>query len=141
MKIAIQIKHNISLIGQLIRYCLVGALIYLSDFGIFSLIVFFNAQMYLEANIVGRIVGAVLGFLLHKKYTFADLKQSTGIYTQLVSYAVLFGLNTMLSVILLWGAVKVLTLNVLVSRLLIDVLIIAFSFVVSRFFIFKGEVR
>ncbi len=139
LKNSIRAKVSINFVGQLVRYCLVGVLVYASDFCVFILIVFWDGTIYQEANIAGRIVGAVLGFILHKKYTFSDLQQSDGVYRQLIGYLALFGSNAILSALFLWVAVDFLSLNVLLSRLLVDVLIVAFSFFVSRFLIFKGE--
>mgnify|MGYP000235823985 CR=1 FL=1 len=58
------IKAKISkrLVNESGRYILVGGVVYIFDFLIFSFFVFVNADLYIIGNIVARISGALLGF-------------------------------------------------------------------------------
>ena len=65
------------------RYAVVGSIVYAVDLGTFwTLISFVPPENYLLANIASKIVGASLGFALHKMVTFRwRQRNSTSVQT------------------------------------------------------------
>lgn len=124
------------LINESGRYILVGGVVYVFDFLIFSSFVFINTDLYLIGNIVARISGALLGFFLHRNWTFrAEYKHNKK--NQLVMYISLLSVNIISSSILLFILVDLILLGELYARIITDTVIIAFTFIISKLFIFK----
>lgn len=120
------------------RYILVGGVVYVFDFLIFSFFVFVNADLYVIGNIVARISGALLGFFLHRNWTFrAEYKHNKK--NQLFMYMSLLSVNILSSSMLLFILVDLILLGELYARIITDIVIVAFTFIISKLFIFNGN--
>ncbi|MFM9979207.1 MAG: GtrA family protein [Sphingomonadaceae bacterium] len=123
------------MIGQLSRYGAMGLIVYAVDFLTFWLIHAIAPSLYLIANVAGKAAGAATGFVLHKTVTFAGEQQhATG--RQALLYALVLGINMAGSSALLWLAVG-LGAPTTPARIAIDGIVIATSFLASRFLIFR----
>ena len=93
---------------------------------------------YLQGNVAGRLFGASLGFILHKRWTFGGVhRRSTR--TQAISYGLLLSFNIGLSSALLMALQSWLPgLGPLLWRGITDVLVISFTFFCSKH-IFQGQ--
>ena len=116
---------------QSVRYVLVGAVVYACDILIFLLVIAVDESMYLAGNLAGKIVGALVGFFLHKHVTFS-WKQRDGTAQQFVSYMLTLGTNMALSTALLWFAVEQAGIYEPVAKVIVDVITIVVAFVLSR---------
>lgn len=119
------------------RYILVGGIIYAFDFLIFSIFVLIDSDLYVIGNIVARILGALLGFFLHRNWTFKTEYKLTK-KNQLFMYLLLLLGNIFASSFLLFILVDLLLINELYARIITDAIIIIFTFLISKFFIFMG---
>ena len=93
---------------QLLRYGLVGGIVYGSDFTAFAVTLWLSGSMYLTANIIGKITGAAVGFVLHRQFTFS-WEQKDGLARQALLYTGLLLANIAGSSMLLWLLVDVAT--------------------------------
>lgn len=129
---------NSELILEIQKYGLVGIVVYSFDYSIYFFIVSISYEHYLLANILGKVSGALLGFYLHRKWTFKKGNYRFNSHSQFIKYIVLFGFNIVFSSILLFVAESYsYILDIRISRILIDVLIITTAFLVSKLLIFK----
>ena len=55
---------------QAIRYGAVGVIVVIGDYLVFSAVLFSAPAAYLLANLAGKAAGALLGFVLHRNFTF-----------------------------------------------------------------------
>lgn len=143
LALIIRIRHMIfqHLARETSRYVIVGGIIYVADFLIYLLVVTFSTSLFIEGNIIGRIVGAITGFFLHKHWTFKG-KQIHSTKKQIVNYFLLLLFNIFLSSILLAGFnLYWYSLGSIWSRIFTDVLIIIFTFVCSRFIFRRHKVN
>jgi putative flippase GtrA len=124
------------LFHQMLRYGLVGGVVYVSDFATYAAILWGLPRAYLAANIVGKAVGALVGFVLHKYFTFS-WEQKAGAGQQALSYAALFGVNIATSSALLWLLVGQAGVNAYLVKPFIDGVVIATSFVAGRLWIYR----
>ena len=69
---------NQSAMHQAIRYGLVGGCVLAVDFAIYWTTLQIAPPAYLAANAAGKIAGAVLGFALHKRFTFSWRQKDRG---------------------------------------------------------------
>jgi putative flippase GtrA len=120
------------------RYILVGGVVYVFDFLIFSFFVFVSSDLYVIGNVVARVSGALLGFLLHRSWTFrTEYRHNKKL--QLLMYVSLLSVNILASSVLLIIFVDLLLLGELYARIITDVVIITFTFIISKLFIFIGN--
>lgn len=143
LALIIRIRHMIfqHLARETSRYIIVGGIIYVADFLIYLLVVTFSTSLFIEGNIIGRIVGAIIGFFLHKHWTFKG-KQIHSTKKQIVNYFLLLLFNIFLSSTLLAGFnLYWYSLGSIWSRIFTDVLIIIFTFVCSRFIFRRHKVN
>lgn len=126
------------LTGEAIRYVIVGGGTYVADFLIYLLVVTLAPTMYLQGNVAGRLTGAVIGFVMHKYWTFGG-QHSRSIVTQALSYALLLFLNIGLSSALLMGFNTYRPdIGPVLARVITDILVIGFTFIFSKL-IFKHQ--
>lgn len=128
---------NHSPMHQAARYGLVGVCVFATDFLGYWTILQALPGAWLAANIAGKSTGALLGFLLHRHFTFSWQHRDGGA-RQLIAYICLFTANLALSSGLLWLLVEGAHLNDLVAKVLADVVVIATSFVVSRTWVYRA---
>jgi putative flippase GtrA len=126
-----------SLSGQIGRFGLVGIFVVALDYALFASLLWAMPGSHLLANIVGKVAGAILGFILHKYITFVG-EQRDGTWRQATAYAILFAFNLMMSTGLLWLLVDYLHLNAYWARLFVDLLVIISSFTGSRLWVYRA---
>lgn len=122
---------------QMWRYLLVGGVVYLVDLAVYAAMVHLVPHAYLLANGMGKIAGAALGFILHKRFTFFG-GQRDGVERQVLSYAGLLAFNLALSSALLWFAVGAVGADALIARVAIDGLVILMSFLGMRLWVYRA---
>lgn len=125
-----------ALVRQGGRYLLAGAIVYLADLLTFAVIAHLAPSAYLWANLLGKSTGAALGFVLHKRFTFAG-GQRDRTDRQAASYALLLMFNLALSSALLWVAVEQLGIRDLPARILVDGVVILISFLGMRLWVYR----
>lgn len=119
------------------RYGIVGGIVYAADFAAFAVLMALMPDAYLAANIAGKTTGAIVGFLLHKRFTFSwDQKDSAK--RQATAYIVLFGCNLVASSLLIWLLVDFANINAFLAKLFIDGIVIAGSFIANRLWVYRA---
>lgn len=129
-------KHSLS--SQSLRYLIVGGLVYSLDVGLFIVLAAFARSYYLEINVVAKTVSAIVGFVLHKRFTFS-WEQRHSIKRQFVLYVLLFVFNISMSTGLIYLLVGRLSLPTLPTRIAVDMVVIATAFLVSRYMVFRAS--
>lgn len=130
-------KHD-GLISQSAKFLLAGGVVFLFDYIVFLISMYFLTDNEIfSANIIGKISGFALGFILHKYWTFAG-KQDHKTTRQFVFYILLFAFNLALSTGLLFLLTEMTRAPVLLCRLLTDIAVVIISFLVNRQIIFKS---
>lgn len=122
---------------QMWRYLLVGGVVYLIDFAVYAAVVQVSPQTYLLANGMGKIAGAALGFVLHRRFTFSGAHRD-GAERQILFYAGLLLFNLALSSTLLWFALVVVGADALIARVAVDGLVILMSFLGMRLWVYRA---
>lgn len=121
---------------QAVRYGLVGAIIVALDYLVFYAMLFLAPSAYLVANLAGKVAGALLGFFLHRHFTFA-WQQRDEAPRQFISYSILLTGNLIMSSALLWLMIENLHINAFFARLATDGVVITTSFVLSRLWVYR----
>jgi putative flippase GtrA len=127
---------NQGVMHQMMRYGIVGGVVYLSDFAVFAAILWFVPDAYLVANVIGKVTGALVGFVLHRNFTFSwEQKDKTS--RQAASYFLLLATNLIISSLLMWLLVDTMGANAFVAKLFVDIVVIATSFVAGRLWVYR----
>ena len=125
-----------SLQTQAVRYIAVGLGVVGIDYLTFVVFLHFFPSSYIAANALGKIGGAISGFVFHKHYTFAG-QQEKSTSRQFFLYIALSIGNMFLSSILIYVGVERLRLNELIAKIITDGIVIACSFIINRLLVFK----
>lgn len=128
---------NQSILHQLVRYGLVGGCVYASDFLAYLTVLSLAPGAFLAANVAAKCTGGAIGFVLHKHFTFS-WEQRDSAHRQFVSYVALIAANLALSSFLLWLLVAQVGLGPIIAKVMVDVVVIAASFVVNRIWIYRA---
>jgi putative flippase GtrA len=127
--------HN--LFKQIGRFGVVGIVVVALDYMVFAALLWAMPGYHLAANVAGKVAGAVSGFVLHRQITFAG-QHRDGAGRQVMSYALLFAFNLVMSSCLLWLLVDYLRFNTYWSRLCVDALVVITSFTGSRLWVYRA---
>ncbi len=123
-------------IAHAIRYALVGAIVLAADFAVYAAILAVAPGQFLFANVAGKIVGAALGFMLHRQVTFR-WAQRDGAGRQFASYLAVLGFNLLLSSALLWLAIETMGANEYLAKIAVDIVVIGSAFLLSRLWVYR----
>ena len=121
---------------QAVRYGAVGLFVLAADFAVYWLVLAAAPQSYFAANLAGKLVGAALGFILHRTITFRWAHRD-GPGRQFLSYLSVLGFNLILSSLLLWLAIDRLGANAYFAKLTVDIIIIGSAFLLSRIWVYR----
>lgn len=91
------------------------------------------------ANVLGRIVGASLGFVLNGRFTFRQADGSSHLHVRSLSrFAISWATMTALSTLLVTASVSALGLEATwITKPMIDVLLAVAGFVASKYWIYR----
>lgn len=128
---------NQSILHQSARYGLVGLCVFAADVLVYLACLAAAPHAFLLGNACGKATGALLGFVLHKRFTFSWRQKDSGL-RQLASYIGLFLSNLALSSGLLWLLVTPIGLGAVFAKLMVDMIVIAVSFFVSRLWVYRS---
>lgn len=118
-------------------FLVVGGIVFVADYAAYALVMTTAATSLVTANVIGRLTGAGVGFVLHRRYTFPNSRSASG-PRQARRYAALFLANLTASSAMLWVAVIGADVDPFVARFLIDILSVVGSFFASRNWVFRA---
>lgn len=119
--------NNNSLLVQFIKYCLVGGIATIFDWGTYSITLFLFNINYQICTIAGFILGLIVNFILSKKMVFKE-KSKVGKY-EFIMYVVIGVIGLLFTTGLMYIFVEKLIFNPLTSRMLTTVLVLIWNFV------------
>lgn len=124
------------IVGQAMRFIIVGLVQLAVDAGAFILLTYLGVPV-VPANIVARVTGATLGFLLNRHYTFRDGSRAVG--GAFLRFVVLWLATTVLSTILVSVVAAALGLKgAWLAKPLVDAVLAGLSFVAAKWWVFRA---
>jgi putative flippase GtrA len=131
-------ESRVVTLKQLFLYALIGGIQLLADWTCFVLLTWLAVDV-VSANILGRISGAILGFWLNGRYTFAQRCDGSSLDAgHAVRFVAGWALTAILSTLLVWllndmGGISVARLG----KPIVDALLALIGFVLSKYWIFR----
>jgi putative flippase GtrA len=121
------------MIGAAFRFCAVGVLVAALDFGTLWLFKSFMPRLW--AVSLAYFIGVATHFCLNKWWVFASRRQLHA--AELARYVLMVIACWLCTVAVAWAALKFLTPNVLVAKLIAVAPVAALAFVMMRRFVFR----
>jgi putative flippase GtrA len=122
-----------------VRYLLIQVFAYGIDIGFFSLLFHFDLTGPLVSNIISKFAAGCFAFVIHRRYTF-NVAASSLVGRQAFRYFAVLAAHVpvasgVLIFILIWVPMPV------IAKFLSDIVMVIFSYVVSKKFIFKAHIN
>lgn len=122
------------LTAQVLVYMLVGGFTTGLDFFLYWALVEFLGVIYLLSAAVITPFTTYLNFALHRRLTF---KSRSAHRQQIPRFVLLWGVNYILGLTLLWAFVDGLGINYLIGRIMVFAVIFLWNFTALRLFVFR----
>lgn len=129
-----KVKKIFNKFQHLILYGIIGSFSSGLDFLIYTCLVQFIGVQYIIANCISVLGGITTSFVLNRNYNF---KVKDHVKRRFFIFLTVGLSGLLLSNLILYICVDVMTLNKLVSKLLSIVLVVFFQFLVNKYFTFK----
>lgn len=124
------------IVGQAMRFIVVGLVQLGIDAGAFILLTYAGIPV-VPANVVARVTGATLGFVLNRHYTFRSGDIAVG--GAFVRFVVLWLATTVLSTILVSVVAEAIGLKAAwLAKPLVDAVLAGLSFIVAKWWVFRA---
>ena len=128
-------KKLYSKFRYLILYGIIGCISSGLDFILYTILVELCNLHYIAANCISVLVGITTSFTLNRKYNFKVTDKTA----QRFAIFLVVGLAGMLlSNLILWISIDVLSLNAIVSKLLSIMLVVFFQFLLNKYITFNN---
>lgn len=121
--------------SQKFRYLTSGGLSFAIEFAIFMILVHFKTSLVL-ANTASFMAGLLASFFLHKLWSFAG-EQQHQTKDQFVSYALLAIVNLLLSNVIIYWLVDVVSIPKQIAKILVMAIIVCWNYAILGKFIFR----
>lgn len=123
-------------ITELIRYGILGVITTGINLLIFAYLEGLSIN-YLIANIIAYIIAVVINFLLNKKFVFKNTLKNN-VYIELLKFINVRLGALVLDSILFYILVDLININVYLSRVGLSFVIILGTYIINKFYVFKG---
>lgn len=119
-------KNNII---QFVKYCFVGGLATIFDWGTYSLLLYWNVE-YLPATAGGFIIGIIINYIISKKTVFTT--ESKVGKCDLLLYFVIGLIGLCFSIALMYGFVDILSVNKIFARMITTAIVLIWNFLARK---------
>ena len=92
---------------------------------------------YLVSNAIAWIASVLFAYITNRKYVFES--KNTSMINELVKFIGARLSTGIMDMILMWLLVDILSMNSMVSKIVVNVLVIVLNYVLSKVFVFKKE--
>lgn len=121
--------------NEIIRYIIVGVLttlISISTYALFARLIGFN---YLVSSIISWIFAILFAYFSNKIFVF---KSNNRILTELINFVGYRVLSLFIDILIMFILVEILKIDDLVSKVLVQFIVLALNYIFSKIFIFKN---
>lgn len=122
---------------QFIKFGIVGVSNTLVSLAVYYVFLFIDERLYLVGNVVGWIVSVANAFYWNNRYVFKGSGES--LLRKLAKVYASYGFTFLLSTLLLYIEVDVLSLSAVISPILNLLITIPINFLLNKFWTFSGK--
>jgi len=121
---------------KIVKFCVVGVIGAVIDFGLLAILVEFGHWPVLIANTCSFIVALVNNFFLNKFWTWRD--KSDKHVGQFVKYSLTSGVGLGINTVLMWVSLKI-GLYYLLAKFFISIIVAFWNYLVNNFWTFSRK--
>ncbi len=124
------------MLTKIIKYIISGGLGFLSNILIFSILINFTNIWYIYSSIISFILSTLIGFNLHKRFTYTDKSKTK--HETVIIYYILNVFNILMNTVLIYIFTEYLGIFKIISLILSSILISIYSFIIYKKYIFNN---
>lgn len=122
---------------EVISYLIFGVLTTVVNIVVYYVFNTWLQVNYLVSNAIAWIASVLFAYITNRKYVFES--KNTSMFNELVKFIGARLSTGIMDMILMWLLVDVLSMNSMVSKIVVNVLVIVLNYVLSKVFVFKKE--
>lgn len=122
---------------ELISYLIFGVLTTVVNIVVYYVFNTWLQVNYLVSNAIAWIASVLFAYITNRKYVFGS--KNTSMINELVKFIGARLSTGIMDMILMWLLVDILSMNSMVSKIVVNVLVIVLNYVLSKVFVFKKE--
>ena len=122
---------------ELISYLIFGVLTTVVNIVVYYVFNTWLQVNYLVSNAIAWITSVLFAYITNRKYVFES--ENTSMFNELVKFIGARLSTGIMDMIFMWLLVDVLSMNSMISKIVVNVLVIVLNYVLSKVFVFKKE--
>jgi putative flippase GtrA len=122
---------------ELISYLIFGVLTTVVNIVVYYVFNTWLQVNYLVSNAIAWIASVLFAYITNRKYVFES--ENTSMFNELVKFIGARLSTGIMDMIFMWLLVDVLSMNSMISKIVVNVLVIVLNYVLSKVFVFKKE--
>ena len=129
------VKDSIIIYKRIIKFSCASLISFILDYLLYTVFTLLLGNITL-ANIIARIISGIINYILNKKIVF---NSKANVYKSAIQYIVLATCILILNTTILNGFVYLIGLNKLIAKIIVEIALFIFSWIIQKRIIFKGE--
>ena len=126
-------KKIIKRYKRLFKFSLSAIMSFIIDYSLFTIFSLFISYVSI-CNVLARIISGTFNYTVNRKYVF---KSDNSLYKSLLSYALLAVSILIINTLLLSIFVYKLDINRFIAKIMVEIILFIFSFIIQKKMIFK----
>ena len=141
LKLGVETKEDLrKLIWQFFKFGLVGVSNTAVSMGIYYLFLWINPDLYMVGSILGTVLSILNAFIWNDLFVFTgNPKDIRSIFKRLVKTYVSYGGTSILSNVLLWVEVSLLSLSKVYAPIVNLIITIPLNYLINKFWTFSKQ--
>lgn len=122
---------------EVISYLIFGVLTTLVNIVVYTVCNDVIQIQYLISNAIAWIVSVLFAYITNRKYVFES--KNSSLFNELVKFIGVRLSTGIMDMILMWLFVDILCFNSMMSKIIVNVIVIVLNYVLSKIFVFQKE--
>lgn len=123
------------LIGQLMKFGIVGVIATVIDFGVLTILTELFGVHYLTSAAIGFIISTLFNYIASMRYVFTSRFENNEKYKELFIFMVLSVIGLSLNQFFIWLLVEIVGIFYIFSKVLATALVMAWNFISRKIWI------
>ncbi len=125
-------------IKQLIRFGVVGTVVFLVDYFVLWLFTEIFGIWYLASSVCAFVISLIVNYCLSMKYVFMIRQDKQKAY-QFIAFSVMSGIGLIVNTFLLWILVDLAEIHYLISKLFVTVIVLVYNYISRKIYFEKSR--
>ena len=123
---------------EIINYLIVGVLTTLVSIGTYGLFAKIIGINYLISNIISWVVSVAFAYITNKIFVFKNKKkEKKQVFIQIYQFVKYRLFSLIIDILLMYAFVELVKIDDMISKIIVQVIVIVLNYVFSKIFVFK----